>query len=271
MDNQTISLVLPTKNSQRLLNETIDSLMAQQFSSFELIVCDSDSSDRTLELLENRMPGKYKIASRTDDSVPDALNKGFSVASGGILGWINSDDVLCGSSALNLVHNTFTEDNCDVLIGDFVTMNEDGIVRKTHVSYPPISHNPLSAGNVFTGSLFFSRESWSEFGGFSCKYRYAFEYELMDFLFARFPVKKINRIIAGFRVHDEGLSSKYSDRMAGELILLRGQGKDVTPWLSLKSDLRRVRSILTNECFFRTIKNYFYDKCANLHWKYIAN
>jgi glycosyltransferase involved in cell wall biosynthesis len=264
MSDKFVSIVMPTFNSTAFLQDALDSLTIQANQSFELLVCDGGSTDGTLDLIRSKIGDKAKIVSHSDNGVPDALNKGFSSARGEILCWLNSDDVYISKNSLSIVSRSFADPDQHVAICDSVTLNKDGEVSKTLISFSPQNKIPSSSGNIFTGSLFFSKSAWQDFGGFSCKYKLAFEYELTDFIFSNYNARKINSIVGGFRIHEAGLSSAFSSKMQAELQELRLENRN-TPRGSQK--IHRLRQHCVDRNLFRVIRNKFNDPNCGLHWK----
>lgn len=254
---------MPTFNSAEFLEDALASLNRQSHQNFELIICDGGSTDGTLDIVARVMGRRAKIVSKSDSGVPDALNKGFSASEGNVLCWLNSDDVLISSNALSRVHSHFLAHHFDVAIADSVNLDSDGVVSKTLISFAPPMHAPWFKSNLFTGSLFFSREAWRFFGGFSESYRIAFEYELTDCIFSRFRVNKINHVIGGFRVHSSGLSSTFGSLMTAEVKALRPA---LSHFKSRLQKMHRLRKHIEDRRLLRVIQNALHDPNRGLNW-----
>lgn len=258
-----ISIIMPTFNSAHFIGDALYSLERQTNQHFELIVCDAGSKDETLSLIEGRMKDRVRVVSRSDTGVPDALNKGFDAARGDVLCWLNSDDVLVSRFALERVAQEFSNRATRIAVGDCCVLALDGTVTKTLVAFPHNQRNPTSGGNLFTGSLFFHKSVWSHFGGFSGRYRLAFEYELTDAIFRTFPAVRIDGPIGGFRIHEAGLSSRYATEMAEELALLRQEIPNSSRTSRL---LQRLIRHGADRSLFRVLKNRFDDPNCGLRW-----
>lgn len=88
-----ISVVVPAYNSQRTILETIDSVLQQSFSDFELIIINDGSTDRTLELLETVQDTRLKVYSYPNGGLPTARNRGINRATGEFISFIDADDI----------------------------------------------------------------------------------------------------------------------------------------------------------------------------------
>lgn len=217
MPTPTISVVVPTFNSARFIRDMLDSLAGQTFRDFEVIISDGASKDDTLKIVEGYdLPG-LRICSRPDQGIPDALNRGFSLAKGSIFCWLNSDDFYLSPYVLESVKDRYLCYAFQVTYGHSLVTNEDGIVVRELFAHLPLSGFEHAGTNLMTGSLFFSRDSWSKFGGFSGLYLRSFEYELIDFLHKN-SVKKIliSEFLSGLRIHNDALSQREQAKMIVE-------------------------------------------------------
>ena len=92
-ENPRISIVTPTFNSEEYLETCILSIRNQHYENLEHIIVDGGSTDSTLEIIRKyELDYPLRWISEPDDGMYDAINKGFSMSSGDILAWLNSDD-----------------------------------------------------------------------------------------------------------------------------------------------------------------------------------
>lgn len=214
-----VSVVMPTWNSMRYIQESIESLLSQTHQNFELLVCDGGSNDGTLDYLESLGESRIRIVSRQDKGLVNALNIGFSHAKGDVLCWLNSDDRYLTADVLTRVCQRLSVDDLHFLIGGCAMLAEDGTVMRyllPWIPQPPFKYRGHS--NCFTGSLFFSKAAWGLFGQFSENNKYAFEYELVRLLMNSPHQGAIlqGAPIAGFRLRPDSVSGANSNAMALE-------------------------------------------------------
>jgi glycosyltransferase involved in cell wall biosynthesis len=263
-----ISIVMPTLNSEKYLLDSLESLKRQTYENYELLVCDAGSCDNTLQSIQNQMGAKAKIVSRSDSGIPDALNKGFNAATGEILCWLNSDDVLLSPFVLETVKTFFSASQSDVALGDFATLDSDGYILKTHISILPFNRRLSNGANIFTGSLFFRRTVWANVGEFSKCFHLGFEYELLKKLTAKYRIMRINKTLGGFRLHSMSLSCRYSSIMKTEAEALHGVPTRGTALLSF---LDKFLSLVWHRTLFLAIRTRYFDTNRGKHWFQVEN
>ena len=115
--NFKISVITVTKNSEKFLEENINSLKNQTYKNFEHIIIDGNSTDRTVEIIKKNKDKIDYWVSEPDEGLYDAMNKGIKACTGDIIGILNSDDIYF-PEALKFVNQYFTEqENLDFLFG----------------------------------------------------------------------------------------------------------------------------------------------------------
>lgn len=211
-----LSIVMPTYNSEQFINETLCSIYNQTSSDYELLIVDGGSTDRTLDILKKFDDAKIKIISRGDTGIANALNKGFAAARGDVFCWLNSNDVYVSRYVVESVNSYFLLTRAEFVSGISYSLDEEGKIMKKQYPFASLSNPAANFGNLFTGSLFFSRRAWQNFEGFSERFRFAFEYELIQYLLDTYRFRYILQPIAGFRAHTDALSNINKTEMRQE-------------------------------------------------------
>ena len=122
-----VSIVTPSFNQGRFIEDTILSVKNQDYPNIEHIVVDGGSTDNTLDILK-KYEGTYNMRwiSEPDEGQSDAVNKGFRMAKGEIIGWLNSDDVYFTRGVISYVVEQFMKNpDVDVIYGDNACIDED--------------------------------------------------------------------------------------------------------------------------------------------------
>jgi glycosyltransferase len=187
-----LSIITVTYNSEKYIGHCINSVLSQTFSNVEYIIIDGNSTDQTINII-NKYSSKIDIfISEPDNGIYDAMNKGIKLATGDVIGILNSDDIYTDQEVFNDVMSHFLNDTeLYVLYGNlFYVEKEDlnKIVRKwTSVSYfnkffelafvPP---HP---------ALFVHKNVYKQAGLFDLQYKLSGDYEFMLRILKRYNFK----------------------------------------------------------------------------------
>jgi glycosyltransferase involved in cell wall biosynthesis len=138
-----ISIVTPSYNQADFLVETIESVISQDYSHKEYLIIDGESSDGSADIIRRYEPSLAYWVSEPDKGQAHAINKGFALARGEILAWLNSDDFYY-PGALTAVAETFAaHPEVDLVYGDFVYIDAQGQIIRSRRVFPNISYNML--------------------------------------------------------------------------------------------------------------------------------
>lgn len=123
-----VSVIIPSLNRGRYIAETIDSILGQDYPNVECIVIDGVSGDNTVEIL-HKYDGRIGWVQKPDKGHADAINKGWLMAKGEILTWLNADDCYAAPGAVSKAVKYFQNDHdVDVIYGDYAVISEKGEV-----------------------------------------------------------------------------------------------------------------------------------------------
>jgi glycosyltransferase involved in cell wall biosynthesis len=187
-----ISIITVTLNSASVINHCLDSVQHQKHDDIEHIIIDGASTDGTLLLLESKREQFKVLISEPDKSIYDAMNKGIKVATGDIIGFLNSDDFYASNNVLSGVANIFKDNPfLDACYADLIYI--DSYDTSKNIRYWQSSKfvsGLFAKGWCPPHPTFFVRRSvYQRFGNFDLNYRIASDIELM----MRFlEVQKIN-------------------------------------------------------------------------------
>jgi glycosyltransferase involved in cell wall biosynthesis len=209
-----ISIVTPSFNQGHFLEETIHSVLAQDYPDLEYSVVDGGSSDNSVEIIRKYADRLAWWVSEKDKGQSDAINKGLRRSTGDILAWLNSDDLYC-RGALALVAQFFCEHpECDAVIGDQESIDKGGRVLDLKKCVPVTFRRTLySACAVPQPATFFTRHAWEVTGEVDTCLHYQMDFEFflrMQAKGIRFGVIKTR--LAQFRLHaDSKTVSQYGN------------------------------------------------------------
>jgi len=198
-----ISVITPSFNQGRFLEETIRSVLDQDYPNLEYIVIDGGSTDNSVDIIKKYAKKLAVWVSEPDRGQSDALNRGFRIASGEIVGWLNSDDVYLEKS-LYTAARYFTEyPTVDLIYGNYFNIDENSRVVK--ICYDlPYSFWRWAIGGIFfcQPASFFRRSVFDRIGYLNVDLHYCMDNEFFYRMFrAGCKFKHVDEFMAKFRYH----------------------------------------------------------------------
>lgn len=182
-----VSIITVCFNSVHTIEDTFESVAAQDYANIEYIVVDGGSSDGTLQLIDNYASMISKHITGPDKGIYDAMNKGLGMATGDVIGFINADDMLASANCISNIVKAFQESEASIVYGDKIYVH-------------PVFTNKVQrywrAGNFDINrykfgwmtphlSTYIRKSVYQKYGGFDTNLKIAADYELM----LRFIVK----------------------------------------------------------------------------------
>lgn len=200
-----ISIITICFNSGETIEDTIKNVFSQTYKNIEYIVVDGVSKDNTMSILDRYKDKIDILISEPDNGIYDAMNKGIELASGDIIGILNSDDLFYDDEVLNDVMNNFIEyRDLDIVYGDLVyvsNVNVNKVIRKwISLDY---FYSFFDKGNVPPHpSLFLKKSVYLKAGKFNLSLKLAADYEFMLRIFKKFnfKTKYINKTFVRMRL-----------------------------------------------------------------------
>ena len=176
-----ISIITTVYNGASTIEDTILSVASQSYPDTEHIIIDGSSTDGTLSLIKKHEGKIEKFLSEPDNGIYDAMNKGISLASGDIVGILNSDDVYYDNFCLSVVISEFQEKGVDSVFGDLVYVHQDNLQKVVrYYSSANFSPHKFAFGWMPAHPTFFVyRKFYEKYGKFKTNYIIAADYELL--------------------------------------------------------------------------------------------
>lgn len=211
------SVVLPSFNTIEYLEETLESILSQDYPDIELIVTDGGSTDGTVALLE-RYGDRIKWVSESDDGQSDAINKGFSMATGELHYWANADDPV-SPGTLRHVAGLIT----DLATPQWVAGAADLIDEKGRVYFTRNVDKVDDATFLLwalkwipTQSVFWNRRMWETAGPFDHDLHYTMDLGLWQRMHKAAPAIVTDRVLALYRMHSVSKSLSNVEKSRAE-------------------------------------------------------
>jgi glycosyltransferase involved in cell wall biosynthesis len=231
-----VSIITPSYNQAQYLEQTIQSVLNQDYPHIEYIVIDGGSTDGSKTILEKYAPQLSYWQSQKDGGQTDAINQGFTRAKGEVLAWLNSDDILypgAVSKAVAALRNfpeaVMVYGNCDLVNGQGKFLNRFPAAQtdlaKLRQGYV---HIPQQAS-------FFLTEAWKQIGPLDPSFFFAMDYDLWTRLASLRPLKYVDSDPwAAFRLHGDSKSIAADDRCWPEMLKVhyRDGGKALSPMVA---------------------------------------
>ncbi|WP_346289832.1 glycosyltransferase family 2 protein [Sphaerothrix gracilis] len=215
-----ISIVTPSYNQGEFIEETIRSVLLQNYPKIEYIVIDGGSSDRTLEILEKYNQWISYWVSEPDQGPADAINKGWKRAAGSILAYINSDDAYL-PDALFVAAQAFLENpEAAVVCGNEVRIDKHGFLTgksdAKDISYLSL----LNLEFIPQPATFIQRKALEAVESINSKISYIFDFELWIKIARHYPIKRVDYYMAATRWHEQTITTKQRLKVGQELVNL---------------------------------------------------
>lgn len=121
------SILIPTFNSSKTIQDTINSITLQKFTNYEIIVIDNNSTDHTIQILKKNKLSNIKFIIEKDDGIYDAINKGILNARGDIISLLHSNDVYYNSCVLKNISEIFNHEKADIVYGDLIYVKKNNL------------------------------------------------------------------------------------------------------------------------------------------------
>lgn len=229
--NLKISLITCCYNSEATIEDTIKSILKQDYTNYEHIIVDGMSKDNTLQIIEkysSQYEGELIVISEKDKGIYDAFNKGIDRATGDVIGIINSDDIIANSEVLSQIVKAFNHVNCSAVYGDLEMLDENlkKVIRKFYGKTGDIQwgwHPPHP-------TLYLKKEVYEQYGKFDINFRIAADYDFMLRILKdkQLSCYYINEVLVKMRiggVSTDGIKGYYKNFLEAQKALSKNQIK----------------------------------------------
>lgn len=202
--NMKVSIITVTYNSAKYVGDCIHSVIRQDYKNIEYIVIDGNSTDGTIEIINKHSSYITKWICEEDNGMYDALNKGMRLATGDIVGILNSDDVLASPDVISEIVNCFMQNNVDSLYGDLVYVDPYDLQKVLRFwKGLPYHRRRFKYGWMPAHPTFYiRRELIEKYGGYEPHYFTAADFEFMARYLYRFKISSyyLEKLIVKMRV-----------------------------------------------------------------------
>jgi glycosyltransferase involved in cell wall biosynthesis len=214
-----VSIVTPSLNMVRYVEQTVQSVLGQDYPRIEYVVMDGGSTDGTLDVVRP-FADRLELVSEADDGPADAVNKGMRRTNGSVVTFLNADDYYLPGAVTAAVVALTQHPGAAAVYGDGVWVDEDaGVIRP----YPVAEFDPERLREqcfICQPASFVRREAWEAIGGLDASLKYTFDYDFWIRLADRHSMARIPGQFAASRMHGENISIGSRARVFEETIAL---------------------------------------------------
>lgn len=224
MANPKISIVIPSFNKGKYIEETLKSIFSQSYDNFEVVVMDGGSEDETLQIIKkyvNKFPEKIYLESKKDEGQFSAINRGIKKTSGDIVTFINADDLYLPDAFQN-VANVFSQDYYWYAGGGVIFTEKhspilDLITWIKNFLLGINNFNILLVVNyLMQPSVFISKKAINKFGMFSGNRSFVMEYDMWLRLGRESMPFLIRENLSAFRISPGSITSNMPQKLLEE-------------------------------------------------------
>ncbi len=219
LEKPLVSIITPSFNQASFLEETMLSVLNQDYPNLEYLVVDGGSQDGSLEIIQKYDHHLAWWVSEKDQGQTDAINKGFARAKGQILAWLNSDDTYLPGAVSQAVATLRKHPKASMVYGDANLIDQKGEVIGKFPAHQT-DYQRLRQGFVHIPqqAAFFRADLWRQVGPLDPSFYFAMDYDLWVRLARLAPLHYEPRVWANFRLHDSGKSVVNDDRCWPEML-----------------------------------------------------
>lgn len=261
-----ISIITPSYNQGEFIEETILSVIGQNYPNLEYIIIDGGSTDRTVEVIKKYEKYLTYWVSEKDKGQSHAINKGFDRATGDILGWLNSDDLYLPGT-FSSISELMKENTMGIFFGNCIRFNEteNGVISSGSNVCGWQKYNDLSFSDyIIQPSTFWSRKTLQTIGPLREDLHFGFDWEW--FLRAQqlnVPFISTNKCFSMYRFHQSHKSGTGGAKRQKELLeiyeLYNARAASLYKKLideSLSLNSRKVKMLIKLMQFFKKSHSY---------------
>lgn len=214
-----VTIVTPSYNQGEFLEETIRSVLLQDYPNLEYIVIDGGSTDNSIDIIRRYERWLAHWVSEPDGGQSNAINKGFRAGSGRIMAWLNSDDCYTEGAVRHVVDYFESNPAADIVCGFRQTV--DHVRNRRNHSFVYLKPDRYSLSRscyIPQETTFWRRSVWETVGEVDESCQYAMDYDLWQrMLAAGYRFRLLPRFIGSFRIHAESKSILRDNIRTAEL------------------------------------------------------
>jgi len=227
MPEPLVTIVTPSYNQGRFIRATIESVLAQDYPAIEYIIMDGGSTDET-DTIAGEYKGRLTFISEPDRGQSHAINKGFRMARGEIVSWLNSDDIILPGAVGHAVRTLAGNPRLGAVYGEGYTIDEDGNVTGRFAATEPFNLWKLVylSDYILQQTVYFRRSVVDDVGYVDEQLNWGMDWDLLIRIGKKYPMAYIPEYMGSVREYDTAKSFSGGFRRIRELAaIMRRHGQ----------------------------------------------
>ena len=212
-----ISVLIPTYNRARYINDAIASALAQSYGNFEVVVVDDGSSDNTAEIVKSIENPRLRYILKEHSGAPATRNRCIVASRGEYLLWLDSDDILMPGTLVNYVTILRKIPGIDVIYGNLLATDDklNPIRQLTYPDWYGRNHellvNLFCSNSVPNPATLVKKTCYEQYGNYSLDFPRAHDYEFWSRLAKSAIFKHCDQVVVKWRWHDSNMSTENTN------------------------------------------------------------
>jgi len=242
-----VSIIIPIYNAEKYLSKTIESVMAQTYTDWEIVAVDDGSTDKTPEILkdyEKKLPKKLRVITQKNSGVSIARNTAIAAARGEYIAFLDHDDLWLPEKLKKQVKLLDSNKKLGLVYSDSYAIDDKGILKKGTLMSGRLFrlHARMLRGNVFNELFYVNfipilttmvrKNVFNKVGMFDPKYKIAEDYDLFLKIAEQYPIDFTETPLAKYRIYGGNVSKNIEVRVKEDLQISEY-------WLNKKPELKR--------------------------------
>src|SRR5580658_2111203 len=224
MQNPLVTIVTPSYNQGPFIRSTIESVLSQDYSSLEYIIMDGGSTDETASVVKD-YSSRLTWISEKDRGQSHAINKGFRMARGKIVSWLNSDDTILAGAVRTAVDALKREPDAGAVYGEGYCMNKEGVITCKFPHTQPFNLWKLVhlSDYILQQTVYFRRSCVEEIGFLKEDLHFVMDWDLLIRIALKHPVLYVPEYLGCIREYPEAKSFSGGARRISEIRQVLGE------------------------------------------------
>jgi glycosyltransferase involved in cell wall biosynthesis len=249
-----ISVVTPSYNQGQFIEETIRSVLLQGYPNLEFIIIDGGSTDNSVEIIKKYAPWLNYWVSEPDEGQSQAINKGFKLASGEIVAWINSDDTYNLNAFATVAPYLNQSRKADIVFSDLRIVDEEGKQIRMWSAPEHSLESLICDDRIGQPTVFMRRELLNVVGLLNENLHFSMDHEYWCRVALNgYQLTYINAVLANFRVHNQSKSVTQKIKFYQDQLTIYD---NLFQNLGLKNNLRSIKHKTYCKAYLRCVGYY---------------